>query len=190
MTTISSIIETLSHYQANLLPETHPCAAVMVLLITEKGSNIAIVLTKRAATLPTYAGDYSFPGGIKDTTDLDLHATAVRELNEELSIPLGTYKFIGQLDDFKDRFGNVVRPFVATMEKENFEKMHKVASEEIENVYYFPFQKIKELKDAPELHEITKRRPSYALREEAFFVWGLTAGILVHLGQIVVDKSD
>lgn len=186
----SSLTEALSHYQPNLLSETRPCAAVMVLLVTAGDSNIEIVLTKRAAALPTYAGDYSFPGGIKDTTDLDLHATAIRELNEELSIPHGAYQFLGQLDDFRDRFGNVVRPFVATMEKENFEKLHKIAIEEIAHVYYFPLQRIQELKDTPELHAITKRRPSYSFREENFFVWGLTAGILMHLWQIVNSQRS
>jgi 8-oxo-dGTP pyrophosphatase MutT (NUDIX family) len=193
MTNLNLLMQTLSQYQPILLAETNPCAAVMVILLVD-GQNgtdtkIEIILTKRAASLPTYAGDYSLPGGIKDTSDLDLYATAVRELNEELAIPLGTYKLIGQLDDFEDRFGKVVRPFIAIMEKNNFEKLHKISTDEIASIYYFPLHELKDLEDMPELHTITRRRPSYAFRKENFFVWGLTAGILVHLWNIIGDEK-
>lgn len=183
------MIKTLSRYQPAKLPPTDPSAAVMVILLIDDNDHIEILLTKRAATLPTYAGDYSFPGGIKDETDIDLYATAVRELNEELAIPLGTYEKIAELDDFEDRFGHVVRPFVIRMPKVNFEKLYHFSSDEIEAIYYLPWEKLKELKDAPDLHAITRRRPSYAFKEEDVFIWGLTAGILVHVWNIVEDEK-
>lgn len=179
------LVKVLSRHQPHLLADTPVSAAVMVILLWDEDDNIEILLTRRAYTLPTYAGDYSFPGGIRDAADLDLYATAVRELNEELAIPTGTYQLIGALDDFQDRFGQLVRPFVVMMQKKNFEKLHRVSPDEIAGLCYFPVHRLPELKDDPELHSITRRRPSYAFREGDLFVWGLTAGILVHLWNII-----
>lgn len=180
-----TIIDILSQYQAITLPETSISAAVMIILLITEKNDLEIVLTKRAATLPTYAGDYCFPGGIKDPNDSDLYATAAREVAEELNLSANFYQPIGQLDDFHDHEGHLVRPFVILIRKDNFEKMHKESANEITDIYYFPVTKLIDIDDDPLLHHITHRRPSYSYINGPVFIWGLTATMLVHLGNIL-----
>lgn len=184
-----NLIEKIKNYQPKTLIETPLQAAVMVILLTTEVGILEIVLTKRADTLPTYAGHYSFPGGMRDTSDTDLYATAVRETLEELNISGETYQYVGQLDDFLDRYSNLVRPFVAIMKKKDFEANYKGSEEEISGIYYFSLANLDGLKDDPTLHAITRRRPSYAFTENTVFVWGLTATILVHLYNVIAQKN-
>lgn len=185
MQTISTIITTLSHHTPITLPMTPKSAAVMLILLTDEKNQIEIVITKRTAHLPTYAGHYSLPGGMRDDIDADFYATAVRELQEELNLTEDLYEKIGELDDFHDRYGHLVRPFVVFMKKSVFEKNMKIAAHEIENVDLLPLEKLDQIADDPALHAVTLRQPSYSLKENHIYVWGLTAAILVHFLNII-----
>lgn len=189
MKTNSIILKDLALYKPSLLTPTSPSAAVMVMLLANEENTFEIVLTKRAPTLLTYAGDYSFPGGMRDEGDKDLYATAMREVEEELNIAPHSYQKIGQLDDFQDRFDHLVRPFVTLMEKKHFEKQHKKSDAEITQIYFFPLNHLSQLKDDPALHHLTRRQPSYSYTHEDVFVWGLTAAILVHVFNIISAKN-
>lgn len=186
---VDSILKILSHHQPVTLEATPRTAAVMVILLNDGAGSLEIVLTERAPHLLTYAGDFSFPGGMSDAEDKDLYFTATREVQEELNISAHAYQRIAQLDDFHDRFGHLVRPFVTYMSKQDFEKNFRISPDEIARVYYFSLSKLNDLKDNPELHQITRRRPSYSYAEENVFVWGLTAAILVHFSNVVYRES-
>ena len=187
---IKTILDTLSGYQPVVLPDTPQTAAVMVILLDNGINDLEIVLTERSRQLPTYAGDYSFPGGMSDSTDSDLYTTATREVQEELNITSAAYQRIAQLDDFMDRYGHLVRPFVTHMNKPDFEKNLKISPDEITQIFYFSLSKLDQIKDNPQLHHITKRRPSYSYAQGNVFVWGLTAAILVHLSNIIYNKNQ
>lgn len=188
MQNTKSIIDALTKYQPHLMNETKPSAAVMVILLIDEYENIDIILTKRTATL-TYAGDYSFPGGMRGSEDKNLYATAMREIKEELNLPDNSYQLIGQLDDFKDRFGHLVRPFITMMQKNDFEKLYQLSTAEISNIYHFPLNKLDEIADNPFLYDITKRHPCYSFSEGDVFIWGLTASILVHVLNIITGVN-
>ena len=61
-------------------------AAVIVPLIARE-DGLRLIFNKRAAHLDAHAAQVSFPGGRYDPGDVDLLATACRELEEELGIP-------------------------------------------------------------------------------------------------------
>ena len=185
MKNLTEIIATLSHYQPIRLPETSSSAAVIIILLKDAHDHLEIVLTKRAETLPTYAGQYSFPGGIRDPGDADWYETATREVQEELNLSDESYQYVGELDDFPDRYNNLVRVFVVLMHKEDFLKNYKISADEIAEIYFFSLEKLTQLKDDPNLHIITRRRPSYAFTEGVVFVWGLTAAILVRFREVI-----
>ncbi len=187
--TLTKIIEVLQRYQPNLLAPTELSAGVIVLLLTNAESPLEIVLTERAFTLPTYAGDVSFPGGMQDATDRDLYQTAQRELREELQIKPHTYECIGQLDDFQDRFGNLVRPFVCTMEKSVYLSQLKPEPAEISRVLYLKVGDLEKFKNDPILAPVTRRSPSYSLNFDGALIWGLTATILVHFFNLIHHKK-
>ncbi|RDI43765.1 NUDIX hydrolase [Aquicella lusitana] len=187
---INALIRILSAYRPVMLPETAERAAVMLILLVDEDDQVEIVLTKRAATLPAYAGHFSLPGGMHDKTDINLYQTAVREVHEELNLSETVYQHIGQLDDFSAREGHLVRPFVTVMQKRNFEKMHALAPSEIDHIYYLALTRLDRFVDDPALHVLTRRRPSYVFREGEVFIWGLTASILVHLFDIIKTTLD
>lgn len=187
--TLTKITEMLQCYQPRLLAPTTPSAGVILLLLTNAELPLEIVLTERSFTLPTYAGDVSFPGGMQDATDGDLYQTAQRELREELQIQPHTYERIGQLDDFQDRFGYLVRPFVCTMEKSAYLSQLKPEPAEIERVLYLNVADLPNFKNDPVLAHVTRRSPSYSLNFEGALIWGLTAMILVHFFNIIHQEK-
>lgn len=184
---ITEIITKISQYQPLLLPATEVEAGVMLLLLINDQNKIEIPLTKRSLSLPDYAGHFSLPGGMRDTSDADLYHTAQRELHEELNIAENQYRYIGQLNDILTRHLQRVRPFVAMMDKSDFEHTYKIAADEISSIYFLSIDKFTAFRDDPKLHKLTKRRPSYVYREDETYVWGLTASILMHFYEIITQ---
>jgi 8-oxo-dGTP pyrophosphatase MutT (NUDIX family) len=181
------IIDSICAYSPETATETPLSAAVLILLARDTQDKFFLILTKRPDTIATYAGDYCFPGGMRDTGEADLKATIIREVTEELSITPDYYQFIGQLDDFFDRFDNLVRPFVATISREDFEKHSHISESEIEEIYFLPIENLTQLEINPTLEKLIGRHPSYSYIHEKVFIWGLTASILVLLGNIVFN---
>lgn len=92
-------------------------AAVCVLFSGSDFLNSKVLLTERALTLPTHAGQVAFPGGSFDEEDEgDAVRAAFRECEEEVGIPRDLPKAIGVLPAFPTMTGGfVVRPVVATL---------------------------------------------------------------------------
>jgi 8-oxo-dGTP pyrophosphatase MutT (NUDIX family) len=176
-------------YTPQSLAETPNSAAVLILIMLDELQNPFIILTKRPDDISSYAGDYCFPGGRKEAEDQNFKQTVVREVEEELGLKAMHYHILGQLDDFQDRFGNLVRPFVAKVSKKNFLQNHKKISDEIVNIYYFPLAELQNIKIDDTLEKITKRSPTYIYHNEEVLVWGLTASIMVHLSNILFNLN-
>ncbi len=186
----NEIISLIKDHPPITMKETPLSAAVLVLMMQDENDNLFLIVTKRSETLAMYAGDYCFPGGMREDSDKDFIITALREVEEELGIPPQLYQIIGQLDDFNDRYGNVVRPFVALINQLDFEKSYH-SDDEIETIYYFPLIELLEIKPDANLEIITRRHPSYCYVKNDVVIWGLTAAIMVLLSNIIfnLDKS-
>ncbi len=83
----------------------------MLLLVTMETSP-HMVLTKRSDRLKTHSGQVAFPGGMQEASDADLLATALRETEEEISLPSNQVKVIGQLNQVVSRHQIKVTPYV------------------------------------------------------------------------------
>ncbi|BCQ35349.1 hypothetical protein ERHA53_26920 [Erwinia rhapontici] len=70
-------------------------AAVLVPIIAHPEPTL--LLTRRAASLRKHAGQVAFPGGMMDSSDASLVATALREAQEEVAIPPDAVRVIGVL---------------------------------------------------------------------------------------------
>ena len=186
----NTLISKIKSYKPVLMLETPQSAAVLVILLEDVQDQLKMVLTKRSLQLPTYAGDYSFPGGMKDDTDSGLKATAIREVKEELNLAEPHYEIIGQLDDFNDRYGHLVRSFVARMTEEDFKKYYKISSTEIADIYYFDLRELAHIKEDTRLESMTRRKPSHIYTHDNVTIWGLTAGIMVHFSNIIYDLKQ
>ncbi|EAU82611.1 hypothetical protein CC1G_07893 [Coprinopsis cinerea okayama7 len=62
-------------------------AAVLVALFVGRKGDLYVLLSRRSASLRTYAGDTSLPGGKVDPGDVSLEDTARREAFEEIGLP-------------------------------------------------------------------------------------------------------
>jgi len=66
---------------------------VLILLYADKQGDLRVVLTMRAKTLKSYAGQAALPGGKADSLSESPFQTARREAFEEIGLPLSDSKF-------------------------------------------------------------------------------------------------
>jgi mutator protein MutT len=71
----------------------------------------ALLLTRRAETLRSHAGQWAFPGGRIDAGESPEQA-ALRELAEEVGVVRDAASVLGRLDDYATRSGYVITPVV------------------------------------------------------------------------------
>ncbi|KAJ6537858.1 NUDIX hydrolase domain-like protein [Mycena capillaripes] len=74
------------HRQKYPYPRTRS-AAVLVALFVGRAGDLYVLLNRRSATLRSYAGDTSLPGGKVDPEDRTIEETARREAFEEIGLP-------------------------------------------------------------------------------------------------------
>ena len=82
---------------------------------TAWSDDCAFLLTRRATTLKSHAGQWALPGGRIDAGET-AQAAALRELGEELGLQLPDHSVLGRLDDYSTRSGYVITPFVVWAE--------------------------------------------------------------------------
>ena len=109
----------------------------------------AFILTTRSARLNNHRGQRAFPGGRIDNGETAEQA-AMRELEEEIGLKLGTEHILGRLDDYATRSGYVITPIVFWA---GSNLQMKANPDEVETIHAVP---IKELlrEDAPMLETI------------------------------------
>ena len=79
--------------------------------LAENCDQAAFILTTRAATLSSHAGQRAYPGGRLDQGET-VEQAALRELEEEVGLNLDVSKVLGRLDDYATRSGFVITPVV------------------------------------------------------------------------------
>ena len=92
-----------------LIPVT-PLDASTVLLIRDSDDGIEVFMVVRHSKADFASGALVFPGGKVDTADPDLVATALREADEEVSLPRTSVEILGGLDTVRSPVGFVVQP--------------------------------------------------------------------------------
>ena len=84
-------------FGAREVPDDFGRSSVLIAFWHE-AEDVRVLLTRRAATLRTQAGQMSFPGGRLEPGE-DWVEGALRETDEEVAIPPGAVDVLGRLDD-------------------------------------------------------------------------------------------
>lgn len=151
-------------------------AAVLVPLIP-RPDGMRVVLTVRAADMPSHAGQISFPGGKTQPEDDGPVATALREAHEEVNIAPGAVDVIGSLGVHKGGLGFSVTPVVGIVDPR---ADMRPCPREVDEIFEVPLDFVADL-----ANHITEERTlegvayrMYAAPYGRYHIWGLTAGIL------------
>lgn len=155
-------------------------AAVAVVLAPGDDGALTFLLTRRAAGLRRHGGQWALPGGRMDEGE-DATAAALRELQEELGLALGTGSVLGWLDDYETRSGFVITPVVLWCDERpelvpdprEVASVHRVAVAELERP------------DVPRLRTIPESdRPVISIPLLGTQIHAPTAAILFQLREV------
>ncbi|MHA6833087.1 CoA pyrophosphatase [Ralstonia pseudosolanacearum] len=159
-------------------------AAVLVPLV-QRSAGLTVLLTQRNATLSQHAGQISFPGGGRESSDRDAVDTALRETVEEVGIGAEHVEVVGRLPDYITGSGFHVSPVVGLLTP-GF--IARPDPSEVAEVFEVPLAFLMD----PANHEVRELRWDdrvrcfYAMPYRRpggghYFIWGATAGMLRNL---------
>lgn len=153
-------------------------AAVLVPIVERTPPTL--LLTRRADTLPTHAGQISFPGGRVEPDDDGVAGAALREAYEEIGLHRDFVTLAGLLDPYETVTGFQVTPVVGIV-RPGFTLSPDAV--EVAEAFEVPFAFVMD----PANHEKRstvwqgRERTYYAMPYERHFIWGATAGMLINL---------
>lgn len=151
-------------------------SAVLMLFGADVDGTPDVLLTQRADTMRSHAGQVSFPGGSLDADDDGPVDAALREAHEETGVLRSGVEVLGELPSlFLPPSGFVVTPVLAWWrEPSPVSVMDPTEVARVERV------RLADLLDPA--NRVTARHPSGylgpAFTVQGMFVWGFTAGLL------------
>jgi 8-oxo-dGTP pyrophosphatase MutT (NUDIX family) len=160
-------------------------AAVLVALVSH-AEGPSVVLTQRTAHLTNHAAEISLPGGRIDPGDRSPTAAALREAHEEIGLPAEQVELLGELQPYDTVTGFRIHPVVGWVEQP---VVFAPDAFEVQEVFEVP---LSFLLDPANHHRgsITVNGTSrgfYVLPYPGRYIWGATAGILVHLARVLAQ---
>ncbi len=168
----------------SLAPQGKKRAAVLVTLYQDR-ERFYILLIKRTEHVKTHQGQIAFPGGTWQPEDRDPTATALREAHEEMGIRPQDVEVLGEIDDTSTATSNfLITPVVGVIP---FPYPFQINAGEIADLLSLDLHV---LRDPQAFHEETWEREDrsvrvFVRREGSHIIWGATARILRHFGEIL-----
>jgi 8-oxo-dGTP pyrophosphatase MutT (NUDIX family) len=183
---VTALADTLAK-DAGMIGAELPQAAVLIALLPS-ADQLTVILTRRAAHMRQHPGEVAFPGGKCDPEDEDHWATALREANEEIGLPVHLVQRLGVLPPLVTRSGIEVTACVGLL-REAVEFIPN--PEELDAVFCPPlefFCQEGELHLDPfEYRGAMRQVPRYEYGE--FTIWGMTAAMLIRLVNIACGAA-
>jgi 8-oxo-dGTP pyrophosphatase MutT (NUDIX family) len=159
-------------------------ASVALCVLTPPGGD-TLLITRRAASLRSHAGQWALPGGRRERGE-SAAAAALRELHEETGLLAAADAAIGLLDDYITRSGYVITPVVVWGGTPP--QQLAGAASEVTRVYQIP---IADLDVEPELLSIPESEaPVIRLPLLERFVHAPTAAIIYQFCQVALHGAE
>ena len=111
--------------------------AMLVPLVYEKGEP-SLLFEVRADTLNRQPGEVCFPGGRMETGETPLQC-ALRETEEELSLPAASIHPLAELDYVYHQSGTLIYPILAKIRARDLRKDLRCSTAEVKETFLVPF---------------------------------------------------
>jgi 8-oxo-dGTP pyrophosphatase MutT (NUDIX family) len=162
-------------------------AAILVPII-DRPSGPTVLMTVRSAETPTHAGQISFPGGRPHADDVDIVATALREAREEVNIPPDAVDVVGALGVHEGGLGFAVTPIVGIVDPA---APIRACPREVAEIFETPLSFIADLANhgLEDREHLGVRYKMFAAPYGRYHIWGLTAGILRTLADVLQPED-
>ncbi len=176
---LEQLIERLRLHQP-AAPEPASAEAAVLVPVTDEVREPQLILTRRALSLSSHAGEVAFPGGKKDPEDTDLCVTALRESEEEIDLPRTLVRPLGRLASLHSRAGVRVAPWVGLVPAD---VALRANPQELDAIFRVPvtFFRDTPMKNDHLIHWQGGEFLMPTWRHDGQMIWGLTAYIIVDL---------
>jgi len=166
------------HEKKKITGENLKASAVLIPLFYNQGQYY-VLFTERSAEVNFHKGQVCFPGGTQEPSDSSLLQTALREIEEEISLKAKDVEILGELDDSVTLTSNyVISPFVAFIPHPY---PFKAEGREIREIFSVPLSFL--------MDEANFKQDSYAYEYDGHIIWGATAGILKQFMDLLKSES-
>lgn len=162
--------------------------AAVLIPIVNRSEGPTVLLTVRSSDMPSHAGQISFPGGRAHPEDESPVATALREAHEEVGVSPENVDVVGALGVHLGGLGFSVTPVIGIVDPG---AEMRPCPREVAEIFETPLSFIADLNNhvtEQREHEGVKYNMA-AIPYGRFHIWGLTAGILRTLGEILQESE-
>ena len=156
-------------------------AAVLIPLIPNK-NDYNVLFTKRSSELRSHSGQISFPGGVVEKNDYNEVSGALREADEEVGIKPNSVNILGLLDSYITGTGFKIHPVVGLI---NSAPNYEICEQEVDYIFYVPLSFLINKNNHNKVNKIINgtERSFYVLEYKKYYIWGVTAGIIINLSE-------
>ena len=183
---LTTMTQRLKYYSENNVITDQESKAAVLLLLHGDPHDPLIILTRRASHLKSHAGEVAFPGGMKESHDKDLLATALRETEEEIGVNQNKVIVLKKLTEVYIPPSNFfVQPFLGyTNKTPNFILQEDEVEDLIEvPLKYFMNDSIKSFQNLSTSYAKNIEVPVFNLNNHR--VWGATAMMLSEVREML-----
>ncbi|VFQ58850.1 unnamed protein product [Cuscuta campestris] len=168
-------------------------AAVLICLFEGDAGDLRVILTRRSSNLSSHSGEVALPGGKAEEGDASDAETATREAQEEIGLNPSLVNVVTCLEPFLSKHLLRVIPVIGILTDKNaFNPTPNV--DEVEAIFDAPLEMF--LKDENRREEEREWMGNnylvhffdYAMGNNKYLIWGLTAGILIRAASIVYKR--